>query len=82
MTRFHPHAEARLSERGITREEVFETVQTGEQHAVRRGRTCFRKKFTYNRKWLGRYYPTKQVDVIAVPDNDDWLVITVISRFF
>jgi hypothetical protein len=36
----------------------------------------------YNANWLGRFYATKQVEVIAVREGKDWLVITVIARFF
>jgi hypothetical protein len=32
--------------------------------------------------WRGRHYPNKQVEAIAVPQDDGWLVITVLVKFF
>ena len=29
-----------------------------------------------------QFYRTKQLEVIAVADGDDWLVLTVIVRYF
>ncbi|MGH7215394.1 MAG: hypothetical protein ACREIT_11580 [Tepidisphaeraceae bacterium] len=68
--RFHAHALARLKERGATKPEV--------EYAIRHGR-----RFAYNRKWLGRSYAHKQVEALAVDQGgDQWLVITVIVRFY
>ena len=33
-------------------------------------------------KWRGKKYNTKQVEVYAVPEDKDWLVITLITRYF
>lgn len=43
VVRLHPHAVARLRERGGTEEEVRTTVRTGERFKARFGRTGFRK---------------------------------------
>jgi len=32
--------------------------------------------------WLGRFYRTKQVHAIAVREGEDWLVITVVTKYF
>ena len=77
----HPHAEARLAERGATQDEVRATVEGGERFPAKFGRVGFRRNFTYNGMWRGRAYATKQVEAIAVPE-DGWLVITVLVRFF
>jgi hypothetical protein len=77
----HPHAAQRLSERGATSQEVVLTVQTGESFPAKHGRTGFRRNFVYNQTWRGRFYATKQVEAIAVPE-DGWLVITVLVKFF
>jgi hypothetical protein len=79
--RLHPHALARLAERGTTEEEVVRTVQTGEQFPAKFGRTGFRRNFPFGGDWRGRRYATKQVEVYAVEENG-WLVITVIVKFF
>jgi len=77
----HPHAEARLAERGATQDEVRATVEGGERFPAKFGRVGFRRNFAYNAVWRGRAYATKQVEAIAVPE-DGWLVITVLVRFF
>lgn len=81
VVRLHPHAQARLSERGATEEEVIATVQMGEQFPAKFGRTGFRRNFSYHGEWRGKKYETKQVEAYAVEENG-WLVITVVVKFF
>lgn len=79
--RLHPHARSRLAERGVTEAEVMETVQEGEQFPAKYGRTGFRRNFHFDGVWRGRRYSTKQVETFAV-EEDGWLVITVIARYY
>ncbi len=80
--RLHPHAQERMKERGATEKEVRATIENGEQFPVKFGRTGFRRNFTYDSTWQGRQYKTKQVEVYAVEENEVWVVITVITRYF
>ncbi len=81
--RFHPHALERMKERGATtEEEVVSTVKEGEQFPAKFGRTGFRRNFAFNGEWRGKRYRTKQVEVYAVQEENEWLVITVIARYF
>jgi hypothetical protein len=80
--RFHPHARERMDERGASESEVDATVRTGERIPARFGRTGFRRNFAFDGVWRGERYATKQVEVYAVPEGDDWLVITVLTRYF
>jgi uncharacterized protein DUF4258 len=82
MVRLHPHARERMQERGATEEEIQATVAQGEQFPARFGRTGFRRNFQFDQEWRGRHYRTKQVEVYAVQQGADWLVITVITRYF
>jgi hypothetical protein len=82
MIKFHLHAQERLLERGATEEEVVATVEKGEAFPAKFGRTGFRRNFFFNDIWRGRHYTTKQVEAYAVQDGNDWLVITVITRYF
>ena len=82
MVRLHPHARERMQERGATEEEIQATVAQGEQFPARFGRTGFRRNFQFDQDWRGRHYSTKQVEVYAVQQGADWLVITVITRYF
>lgn len=79
--RLHPHALARLKERGATEEEVVATVQEGERFPVKCDRVGFRRNFAYNSAWRDRFFATKQGEAIAVAE-DGWLVLTVIVRAF
>lgn len=81
--RFHPHAIERLAERGATQEEVRVTIEQGEKFPAKFGRLGFRRNFSFNGEWRGRLFSTKQVEVFAVEESSqDWLVITVITRYF
>jgi hypothetical protein len=79
--RLHPHARARLAERGATEEEVVETVQTGERFPAKFGRTGFRRNFSLGSEWRGHRYATTQLEAYAV-EEDGWLVITVVVKYF
>lgn len=80
--RLHSHARARSIERGATEEEIIAAVETGEMSPAAHGRTRFRRNFMYNDLWQGKRYATKQVEAIVVRENSDWLVVTVVTRFF
>jgi hypothetical protein len=81
--RFHPHALSRLEERGTTQEEVRATVELGEKFPAKFERFGFRRNFPFDGQWRGRTFSTKQVEVFAVEEfPQNWLVITVITRFF
>ena len=82
MVRLHPHAQERLQERGATEEEIQATVAQGEQFPAKFGRTGFRRNFQFDQEWRGRHYRTKQVEAYAVQEGADWLVITIITRYF
>ncbi len=79
--RLHPHAKARLVERGATEDEVIAAVQHGEQFPTKFGRVGFRRIFAFDAMWHGREYRFKKVEAYAVQENG-WLVITVIVKFF
>lgn len=80
--RLHPHASARLAERGATEAEAIATVETGETYPAKNGRTAFRRNFRGPWAWRNRTFDTKQVEVYAVFEDDAWLVITALVKFF
>lgn len=82
MVKLHLHAQERLIERGATEQEIIATIEGGEVFLAKYGRTGFRRNFNYNGMWKGRHYTTKQVEVYAIKEGNDWLVITIITRFF
>lgn len=80
---FSPSRYQRLHERGATQEEVRSTVELGEKFPAKFGRVGFRRNFPFDRQWRGRSFSIKQVEVFAVEESpQDWLIITVITRYF
>ena len=79
--RIHPHAADRMAERGATAEEVFATVDQGERFPARYGRTGFRRNFHFMGEWRGRTFTIKQVEAYGIDENG-WLIITVVVRYF
>lgn len=81
IVRLHPHARERLAERGATEGEVMATVEQGERlppsSAAPASEETFRLKGCG-----GRRYATKQVEAYAVEDENAWLVITVVVKYF
>ena len=80
--RLHPHAVERAAERGATEAEIVATVELGESFPAKHGRTGFRRNHPGSWTWRARAFDTKQVLAYAAPQGDDWLVITVIVKFF
>jgi len=71
-----------MAQRGALENQVIDTVTKGESFAAKFGRTGFRRNFAFDKKWQNEYHKTKQVEVYAVQEDDDWLVISVITRYF
>jgi hypothetical protein len=80
--KLHPHAQEGALERGATEAEIISTVEEGERFPVKYGRTGFRRNFPFNGEWGGKYFLVKQVEAYAVEEADDWIVVTVITRYF
>jgi hypothetical protein len=80
--RLHPHAVDRLAERGATEAEVRTTVETGERFAAKFGRIGFRRNFAFGGVWRGRSYASKQIEAYTVEEQDGWLVITLVVKYF
>lgn len=79
---FHPHALDRMKERGASEDEVISTIEQGESFAAKYGRTAFRRNFVFDSQWMGRQYNIKQVEAYAVKENNDWPVLTGITKYF
>jgi len=82
VIRIHPHAKERMKERGATEDEVVATIEKGECFPAKFGRTGFRRNFAFENRRRGKHYHTKQVEVYAVQEDNEWVVITVITRYF
>ena len=69
-------------ERGVTEAEVIATVEEGESFPAKCGRVGFRRNFPFNYLWAGKHYLVKQVEAYAVKEEGEWIVVTVIARYF
>jgi hypothetical protein len=78
----HKHAADRLMERGATEAEVVATVKEGSRFDAKYGRAGFRLNFPFGRTWKGKYYETKQIEAYAVEEDNDWIVITFVAKYF
>jgi hypothetical protein len=41
-----------------------------------------RRNFQYNGMWHGKFCANKQLEVYATPEGDDWIIVTVIARYY
>jgi hypothetical protein len=80
--RIHPHARLRMVERGITEEEIIQTIDTGERFAAKYGRQGFRREFIFGKAWQGKSYAMKQIEVYAVVENEEHVVITALAKYY
>lgn len=82
MVAIHPHAKTRALERGTSEKEIINVVETGEVFPAKYGRTGFRKSIIFNDIWQGKSYYVKQIECFAVRENEDWLVISLLVKYF
>lgn len=61
---------------------MLAAVEKGERFEAKFDRTGFRRNFVFEKQWQGKYYKAKQVEAYAVRQGKDWLVVTVIARYF
>ena len=80
--KLHSHAIARMLDRGATEEEAAATIREGEQFPAKFARQGFRRNLPFKALWRGRRYHMKQVEVFATWEDDDWMVISVIVKYF
>ena len=71
-----------MTERGATEDEVIATVQTGERFLAKYGREGFRRDFVFQGVWRGRRFDSKQIEAFAAQEEDCWLVISVLVKYF
>lgn len=65
-----------MADRGASKEEVELTIRTGECFPAKKGRLSFRKNFSYNAMWKGKFYQVKQVMPIVAEEYDRFVVVT------
>jgi hypothetical protein len=78
----HPHARERMEERGVTCEEVLETIGSGFISSARFGRMRYMRTYDYCGFWRGKIYQHKQIEAYCVDEESDVIVITVVVKYF
>jgi hypothetical protein len=71
-----------MQERGATETEVEVAIRDRERFPAKFGRQGFRRNLNFDGNWLGHQYGTKQIEAIAIYEDGDWLVISVIVKYF
>jgi hypothetical protein len=79
---YHPHLEARMSQRGVTKEEVETTLDKGwEAGDAKAGTTGKVFVFPYDADWEGKCFAEKEVTVYYKRVNGELVVLTVKARY-
>lgn len=80
--RLSGHARSQLSFRGVTEEEIIETIRSGAWSLAELGRLECRKDFPFGKEWNGKIYATKQVRPIFVEEETEIVVVTIYTYYF
>ena len=79
---FHSHVRRRMEQRGVSKEEVRETINAGWEATDAKpgteGRTLV---FSYDAVWEGTHYDEKEVTVYFKIEEDDLILLTVLARY-
>ena len=73
----NPHTLQRAEERGTNRNEMVDVITNGINIPAKHGRNAKAKTYKYGRKWRGRLYSQKRVEVIYVKEGETITTITV-----
>ena len=80
--RLSKHAREQCLERGVSEQEVCETIRNGTWEAAKKNRIICKQNFQYNDYWHDSFYPIKQVAPVFVEETDEIVDITVYSYYF
>jgi hypothetical protein len=80
--RLSNHALIQCKERGVSIDEVIETIRNGIPEPAKKNRIQCRQNFQYNDFWFDSFYPIKQVSPVFVDEEFEIVVVTVFSYYF
>lgn len=80
--RLSGHARSQLPFRGVTEEEIIETIRSETWTPAELGRLECRKNFPFGKEWNKKIYATKQVRPIFVEEATEIVVVTVYTYYF
>ena len=68
--------------RGVSEDEIIQTIKEGETFEAKYQRIGFRRNFIFLGIWQGKRYAAKLVELYPVLEENSGLVISVISKYF
>jgi len=78
----HPHLRARMRQRGVTQEEIEQTLNEGWRAIDAKPGTLGKTMvFPYEQEWEGKFYLEKEVTVYYKKADDDIILLTVKARY-
>ena len=78
----HPHLQARMEQRGITREEIEHTLNAGWTASDAKPGTMGKVfVFDYRAKWLGHFFEEKEVSVYYKVIGEAITLLTAKARY-
>ncbi len=78
----HPHLRARMSQRGVSREEIERTLNEGWEAAdTKPGMLGRVMVFPYEANWEGQYYQEKEVTVYYKVVGEGIVLLTAKARY-
>ena len=79
---YHPHLLARMEQRGITPEEIEQTLSAGwnalDAKPGTQGKVLV---FEYKAEWFERFFDEKEVTVYYKVVGEDVIVLTAVARY-
>jgi hypothetical protein len=78
----HPHLQARMNQRGISRDEIEQTLNEGwDAIDVKPGILGKVMVFLYQAEWTGRFYQEKEVTVYYKRSEEGLILLTAKARY-
>jgi len=78
----HPHLRARMRQRGVTQEEIEQTLNEGWRATDAKPGTLGKTMvFPYEQEWEGKFHLEKEVTVYYKKADDDIILLTVKARY-
>lgn len=75
--KFSQHALDNMTDRMHREKKLKQRLERENAYLQKKGRLSFRKNFSYNGMWKGKFYNIKQVMPIVVEEPERFVVVTV-----
>lgn len=79
--RIENHTLEQAEERGVSRDEIVETLKNGIPFTAKYGRMGKFKVFPFGKEWRRKYKEEKKVEVIYTIEGDSIITVTVYAYY-